>query len=84
MKLVLKRIPRMVEIQTLEDQYPQLVPSESENNGPFALHTEDGQILPCQVSTTMKSSGRFDPVQLTVTFTVDGTNIRVEGDPVES
>jgi hypothetical protein len=84
MKLVLKRLPRMMVVRALEDGHPKFVEAGSENTGPFALHTEDGQILPCQVSTTMNSSGRFDPVQLTVTFTVDGTNIRVEGDPVES
>lgn len=48
--------------------------------GPFALHTEDGKMLPCQVSTSMDSCGGGHPVKLTVIFTVDGDNIKVEGD----
>ncbi|UQS92508.1 hypothetical protein M5C90_15760 [Pseudomonas chlororaphis subsp. piscium] len=46
---------------------------------PFALHAEDGQILPCQVSTNMDSEGARPPT-LTVTFTVDGDQIKVQGD----
>ncbi|SDT52547.1 hypothetical protein SAMN05216222_4884 [Pseudomonas prosekii] len=47
--------------------------------GPFALHTEDGQILPCQVSTVMDSKGARPPT-LVVTFTVDGDQVKVQGD----
>ena len=56
------------------------VARDGEIPGPFALHAEDGQMLPCQVSTIMESSGGGRPVKLTVTFTVDGDQIKVEGD----
>lgn len=49
-------------------------------HGPFALHTEDGTILPSQLSTNMASDGQ-GPVRLIVVFTVDGLNLVVEGDP---
>lgn len=54
---------------------------ESDIPGGFALHTEDGVALPCQVSTSMTSAGQ-QPVQLTVVFTVNGRDLIVEGDPV--
>lgn len=56
------------------------VERDGEILGPFALHAEDGQMLPCQVSTSMESTGGGRPVKLTVTFTVDGDQIKVEGD----
>jgi hypothetical protein len=80
MKLILKRIPRTVAAQGLEDEHPTFVAAEDERTGPFALHTEDGQVLPCQVRTSMDSVGRHEPVRLTVIFTVDGKNLLVEGD----
>ncbi|MGS0546541.1 hypothetical protein ACU8WE_28905 [Pseudomonas parakoreensis] len=46
---------------------------------PFALYTEEGEMLPCQVSTALDSKGARPPT-LTVTFTVDGDRIKVQGD----
>ncbi|WP_434706674.1 hypothetical protein J3Q07_16455 [Pseudomonas sp. D4-18] len=48
--------------------------------GPFALHSEDGQPLPCQTSTSMESRSSDQPVKLIVIFNVDGDQITVEGD----
>ena len=79
MKLVLKRIEKTVEVTALSDPEPRHV--NAGYPGPFALHTEDGQVLPCQVSTNMESS-RGEPVRLTVVFNVDGRDLVVEGDPV--
>lgn len=78
MKLVLMRIEQTVEATSLSDTEPRLYPTGQP--GPFALHTEDGALLPCQVSTSLDSSGGGHPVRLTVTFTVDGDRIRVQGD----
>lgn len=78
MRLVLKRIERTVEGTSLSDSEPRHCLSGMP--GPFALHTEDGVVLPCQVSTSMDSSAGGYPVTLTVTFTVDGVQIRVQGD----
>lgn len=79
MKLVLKRIEGTIEATSLSDSEPRHY--KTGLPGPFALHTEDGALLPCQVSTSLESSGgRGHPVSLTVTFTVDGDQIRVQGD----
>lgn len=78
MKLVLRRIERTVEATSLSDVEPRHYPSGMP--GPFALHTEDGTMLPCQVSTNLGSSAVGHPVTLTVTFIVDGHQIRVQGD----
>lgn len=78
MKLVLKRIEGTIESTSLSDCEPQH--HKTGLSGPFALHTEDGALLPCQVSTNLDSSGGGHPVRLTVTFTVDGDRIRVKDD----
>jgi hypothetical protein len=78
MKLILKRIEKTVEVSALSDSEPRHVAVGLP--GTFALHTEDGEMLPCQVSTRMDSSGRGHPVTLTVTFTVDGDKLKVQGD----
>lgn len=77
MRLVLKRIERAVEATSLSDSEPQHYLTGMP--GPFALHTEDGQLLPCQVRTDM-SSEPCGPVTLTVTFRLDGDKIKVQGD----
>lgn len=79
MKLILKRTTQTVAIQSLADVRPRTIPSGDRNDGPFALHAENGEILPCQISTSMDSKGG-EPVTLTVTFTVDGRDLVVEGD----
>ena len=79
MKLILKRIERMTEVTSLGSGEVSYIPGGSELPGLFALHAEDGQMLPCQVSTSMDSK-YGEPVRLTVTFVVDGKKIRVEGD----
>ncbi|NWB20096.1 hypothetical protein HX824_05760 [Pseudomonas sp. D4002] len=76
MKLILKRIEKTVPIQALCDAEPKHVGIGE--LGPFALHTEDGQILPCQVSTSMASER--STCELTVVFKLDGDKIKVEGD----
>lgn len=78
MKLVLRRIERTVEATSVSDTGQRHYPTGQP--GPFALHTDDGTLLPCQVSTSLDSSGCGHPVRLTVTFTVDGDRIRVQGD----
>lgn len=79
MKLILKRMVPMIDVRGLDDADPVYLPDRLAEPGPFALHTEDGQMLPCQVSTSMNSEGR-GPVRLTVTFTVDGDKIKIIGD----
>ena len=76
MKLILKRIEETATIQSLSEVEPRRLAIGKP--GPFALHTEDGQILPCQVSTNMASS--HNGCELTVVFTLDGDKIKVEGD----
>jgi hypothetical protein len=76
MKLILKRIEKPVDVNALSDLEPRHIPCA----GPFGLHTEDGELLPCQVSTSMDSRAGGHPVTLTVTFTVDGNQIKVQGD----
>lgn len=46
---------------------------------PFALHTEDGEILPCQVSTSLNSSHSEYPT-VTVVFQAVGDQLIIEGD----
>lgn len=79
MNLILKRIDRSL-IATSLDGDVELIQGERRLNAPFALHTEDGQVLPCQLSTSLESGkGAGFPV-LTVTFAVDGLSVVVEGD----
>lgn len=82
MKLILKRIERMVEVTSLGSGEARYIPGGSKIPGPFALHTEDGQILPLQASTSMESD-HTNVVRLIVTFVVDGDKIRIEGDVCE-
>lgn len=79
MKLILKRVGddprdnRMV-------AHSRVVPSSHvQDSRPFALCTEDGQQLPCQVSTCM-TSNPDSMVKLTVVFEVNGRDLIVEGD----
>lgn len=81
MKLVLKRVQRQVEATSLHDEARRFLPTKTRAASPFALHTEDGRILPCQASTTLHSE-HGDVVRLTVVFTVDGDSLAVEGDVV--
>lgn len=79
MRLVLKRVgddPRMV--RKLGDRRPA---EQIQDYRPFGLYTDDGTILPCQVSTSMNSE-HGGPVQVTVVFTVNGRDLVVEGDPI--
>lgn len=46
---------------------------------PFALHTEDGEILPCQVSTALNSSADGVPT-VTVIFQAVGEDLIIQGD----
>lgn len=76
MKLILKRMERAERTYVAGEEFFQ---GGARLPEPFALHTEDGQMLPCQVSTSMNSDGGA-PVKLTVTFIVDGDKVKVEGD----
>jgi hypothetical protein len=79
MKLILKRMERARVISAGSIQDGVVFNDGHELPAPFALHTEDGQMLPCQVSTSMNSDGGA-PVKLTVTFIVDGDKVKVQGD----
>ena len=80
MKLILKRVELKVDARGIDDDAPVHVASYGARVlAPYALHTEDGQMLPCQVSTIMNSEPN-SPVHLTVTFMVDGDRVRVQGD----
>jgi hypothetical protein len=46
---------------------------------PMALHTEDGEMLPRQVSAVLHNEAGAPP-RLVVTFTVDGSDVIVQGD----
>ena len=78
MKLILKQIAPEIEVTALGDTSSQFVTGKVTAASPFALHTDSGEILPCQVTTVMKSEGG-QLVRLTVVFNVDGDNLRVEG-----
>lgn len=81
MKLILKRAgndPRQYDsIQS--NRLPPTDPESIKDHRPFALFTDAGEQLPCQVSTsiTSDSSGM---VKLTVVFEADGRGLVVEGD----
>lgn len=78
MKLILKQITPQLEITGLSDSARGYTPGKPAKNALFALHTEAGEILPCQVSTALASQ-ESDLVRLTVVFLVDGDRICVEG-----
>jgi len=80
MKLILKRIDRQLDVTAIGDDAPRYLPGYQTEAGPFALHTEAGEILPCQVRTTMTSPNGWEPVELTVVFRVDGKQVAVAGD----
>lgn len=81
MKLVLKRVAPDIDATCLGDASCRYVPGKPDSSSPFALHTESGELLPCQASTSMLSEPG-EPVRLTVVFTVDGRGLVVEGDVV--
>lgn len=81
MKLVLKRIGKeQQELHPVVGLFESALGKSEKaiDARPFALHTEDGEVLPCQVSTTM-SSEPGGPVTVTVVFVVDGHRVSVEG-----
>ncbi|UZJ58569.1 hypothetical protein OKW98_18505 [Pseudomonas sp. KU26590] len=77
MKLILKRITPGPRCMTIDEMLGE--PPERPLPQPFALHVEDGEILPGQSKTCM-SSDASGQVVLTVTFIVDGRNVMVQGD----
>lgn len=81
MKLILKRVAPEIDVTCLGDTSSRYALGEPDASSPFALHTESGDLLPCQASTSMLSEPG-EPVRLTVIFTVDGRNLVVEGDVV--
>jgi hypothetical protein len=81
MKLILKRVAPEIDVTCLGDTSSRYALGKPDASSPFALHTESGDLLPCQASTSMLSEPG-EPVRLTVIFTVDGRNLVVEGDVV--
>jgi hypothetical protein len=79
MKLILKRVVPMIDARSLDDTDPVYIPDHCAEPGPFALHTEDGQILPCQLITEVRSEPGRVPT-LTVTFQLDGDRIKFQGE----
>jgi hypothetical protein len=82
MKLILKQIHvpgagQVLKTSLEDDRWPVLL--ERQERALFALHTEDGQMLPCQVSTSLNSQAGNGLPSLTVTFNVDGRDLVVEG-----
>lgn len=78
MKLILKQVVPQLEITGLADAARRYTPGKPAKHALFALHTETGEVLPGQASTTMVSEpGNL--VRITVVFTVDGDTVRVEG-----
>lgn len=82
MKLILKRVEPSIETKSLEDIARRREIGRSISALPLALHTEDGQVLPCQSSATIVSLP-CSAVELTVKFIIDGKKLRLEGDPLE-
>lgn len=78
MKLILKQIPSRMDVTALGDEPGQTVPGKPDAHALFALFTEAGDMLPCQVSTTLHSEACGIP-KLTVTFSVNGKDVVVEG-----
>jgi hypothetical protein len=78
MKLILKQVAPQLDVTALGDEARRYVPGKPNKHALFALHTEDGQVLPCQVSTNL-ASVPGDLVHLTVVFAVNGDDLRVEG-----
>lgn len=78
MKLTFKRICPEIEVTALGDAERHYTPGPPGKSAPFALHMEDGTVLPNQVSTTLHSEPG-QPAQITVVFTVDGDRLVVQG-----
>ena len=78
MKLILRQVAPQVEVTRLADAEKRYTSGKPAKHARFALYTDAGEILPCQVSTAMVSEAG-DLVRLTVVFTVDGDSVRVEG-----
>lgn len=55
------------------------VKPEGLDNRPFALYTESGEMLPCQVSTSLNSTSMEYPT-VTVVFQAMGGGLIIEGD----
>jgi hypothetical protein len=79
MKLILKRVPVPVEVQCVGEARVRRYPSSDTKERPFALYTEDGVILPKQRSVTTESVYGECPT-VTVTFSLDGEYVKVQGD----
>ena len=69
-------------IRILEKPKQKLVLARSEH-GLFMLFTDDGKVLPNQVSAELVST-YGEPQKLIVTFVCDGEGIRVNGDREET
>jgi hypothetical protein len=79
MKLILKQIPSRIDVTALSDEPGLTVPGPPDAHALFALFTEAGDMLPCQVSTALCSEAGGGMPRLTVTFNVDGRDMVVEG-----
>jgi hypothetical protein len=79
MKLILKQIPPQIDVTSVSDQSPRHAPGKPDERALFGLFTEAGEMLPCQVSTTLHSEAGGGMPKLTVTFNVNGRDLIVEG-----
>jgi len=79
MKLILKQISPQIEVTAVGDDSPSHVSGKPPAHALFGLFTEAGEMLPCQVSTTLHSEAGRGMPKLTVTFSVDGRDLIVEG-----
>ncbi len=79
MKLILKRIPAPVKVQVIGDAEMCRSISAQCKERPFALYTAAGEILPRQQSVVTESLPGKCPT-VTVTFFLDGDDVKVQGD----
>lgn len=81
MKLILKRLPRDdTFVIGIDGANRATRPSHvDDNRRSMALFTEGGELLPCQTSVVMESLPDKCPT-ITVTFYLDGKNVKVVGD----
>jgi len=79
MKLILKRVPHFIEPIHVGGSSHLKPRPEKCRNRPFALFTEEGLILPGQQSVVTESLPGKCPT-VTVTFFLDGDDVKVQGD----
>ncbi len=79
MKLILKRVPHEIKAINIGSKDHLTRRSSKSKDCPFALFTEDGVMLPLQQSVVTESVAGKCPT-VTVTFCLDGEDVKVVGD----